>query len=79
MPMIMASDSPPQGMPLGQPTDYPVQTKHAAGLVDGQLTDVTTLYFTDKIMVTITQSGRLAQWVSMCKKSPTDLMHLHSP
>jgi len=75
MPTIMALNSPPQGIPLGQLADYPIQNKHAAGLVDGQLTDVMTLYFTDKIMVTITQGGRLAQWVSMCKYLSTDLMH----
>ena len=64
--LLMASNPPLEGMFLPQPTDYPAQAKHAAGLVDGQLTDVMTLYFSDNIMVTITQGGRLAQWVSLC-------------
>ncbi|MCJ1285549.1 hypothetical protein MMC26_004890 [Xylographa opegraphella] len=46
-------------------TEYPVTSKQIAGLVDGQVTDVTTMYFTDKIMVTITQSIGLAQWLQV--------------
>lgn len=42
---------------------YPATTKQAAGLVDGIPTDVTSILFADKIMVTISQGGRLAQWV----------------
>ena len=42
---------------------YPAQTKQAAGLVNGVPTDVMVISFADKIMVTITQSGSLAQWV----------------
>jgi hypothetical protein len=42
---------------------YPAQTKQAAGQVDGVPTDVMVISFSDKIMVTITQAGRLAQWV----------------
>jgi proteasome assembly chaperone 3 len=47
---------------LGLP--YPAQTKQAAGEVEGVLTEVMAISFSDKIMVTITQAGRLAQWVS---------------
>ncbi|KAI4125224.1 MAG: hypothetical protein LQ338_004386 [Usnochroma carphineum] len=43
-------------------TSYPATTKQAAGHIDGVLTDVTCTSFSDKIMVTITQCGRLAQW-----------------
>ena len=46
---------------------YPAKTKQAAGLVNGVLTDVMSMFFADKIMVTITQEGRLAQWVCHCK------------
>ena len=46
---------------------YPAKTKQAAGLVNGVLTDVMSMFFADKIVVTITQEGRLAQWVSHCK------------
>ncbi|KAL8710103.1 MAG: hypothetical protein Q9225_007343 [Loekoesia sp. 1 TL-2023] len=44
-------------------TSYPAATKQAAGHIDGVLTDVTSTSFSDKIMVTITQNGRLAQWI----------------
>ena len=73
----MASNPSLESMPLAQPTDYPVQTKHAAGQVDGKLTDVMTLYFSDKIMVTVTQGGRLAQWVSLRMCFATDLEYSH--
>jgi hypothetical protein len=43
---------------------YPAQTKQEAREVDGILTEVMVISFSDKIMVTITQAGRLAQWVS---------------
>lgn len=42
---------------------YPATTRQAAGVVDGIPTEVTSVMFADKIMVTITQEGRLAQWV----------------
>ena len=42
---------------------YPVSSKQAAGLVDGISTEVIVLSFTDKLMITISQEGRLAQWV----------------
>lgn len=48
-------------------TPYPAKTKQAAGLVSGVPTDVMFMSFADKIMVTITQEGRLAQWVSQYK------------
>ncbi|MCJ1249903.1 hypothetical protein MMC30_007129 [Trapelia coarctata] len=77
MPMLMASNTLSEGIPLAQPTDYPAHTKHVAGLVNGQLTDVMTLYFTDKIMVTITQGGRLAQWMQVPLGSATSGMTDH--
>lgn len=43
--------------------NYPAITKQAAAVVDGILTEVTSMIFADKIMVTVTQNGRLAQWV----------------
>jgi proteasome assembly chaperone 3 len=53
--------------------DYPCRTKRVAGIVGGQLTDVTTMLFSDKIMITITQAGKLAQWVSKPDRFPTDI------
>jgi proteasome assembly chaperone 3 len=42
---------------------FPAGTKQVAGLVNGIQTDVMTMNFSDKIMVTISQAGRLAHWV----------------
>lgn len=42
---------------------FPATTKQASGEVGGVLTDVMAVTFSDKILVTITQNGRLAQWV----------------
>ena len=42
---------------------YPAITKQSSGTVEGVLTDVTSIIFSDKIMVTVSQNGRLAQWV----------------
>lgn len=42
---------------------YPANTRQATGPVGGTNTNVTVINFTDKIMVTIIQNGRLAQWV----------------
>ena len=57
----MPSDS-PKIPDMSAPT-YPAITKQAFGTVNGVRTDVTSVEFADKIMVTITQGGRLAQWV----------------
>ncbi|KAL8799927.1 MAG: hypothetical protein Q9223_007462 [Gallowayella weberi] len=50
---------------------YPATTKQAAGYIDGILTDVMFTSFSDKIMITITQNGRLAQWVRSVQSSDT--------
>jgi ABC-type sulfate transport system substrate-binding protein len=46
---------------------FPAATKQAAGLVDGVKTDVMVMNFSDKIMVTISQQGRLAHWVCLAE------------
>ena len=48
---------------LAPTTSYPATTKQAAGHINGVLTDVMSTAFADKILITITQDGRLAQWV----------------
>jgi len=48
-----------------EPMPFPAATKHAAGLVNGTETDVFSVYFSDKIMITISQGGRLSQWVRL--------------
>lgn len=42
---------------------FPAPTRQAAGLVRGIHTDVSSIYFADKIMIRISQGGRLSQWV----------------
>lgn len=44
-------------------TPFPAGTKQAARMIDGIPTDCTVISFADKIVVTLTQDGRLAQWV----------------
>ncbi|CAG7967668.1 unnamed protein product [Penicillium salamii] len=44
---------------------FPAATKQVAGLVNGIQTDVSTMSFSDKIMVTISQAGRLSHWVGL--------------
>ena len=46
------------------PAPFPALTKIASGAINGIETTVTSIYFTDKILITITQSGRLAHWVA---------------
>ncbi|KAJ5778928.1 hypothetical protein N7457_006648 [Penicillium paradoxum] len=57
---------------------FPAITKQVAGLVNGVQTDVVIMSFSDKIMVTISQAGRLAHWlhVPMENQNPgTEGMH----
>ncbi len=63
MPLPMPSDSPQ--FPDMSALTYPAATKQASGTVNGVPTDATCVQFADKILVTITQGGRLAQWVGI--------------
>ncbi|KAH8712202.1 hypothetical protein GQ44DRAFT_551006, partial [Phaeosphaeriaceae sp. PMI808] len=45
------------------PALYPAPTKSASSLVKGLRTTATCVDFADKIMITVTQNGRLAHWV----------------
>ncbi|MCJ1455372.1 hypothetical protein MMC28_005727 [Mycoblastus sanguinarius] len=67
MPLPMAPDSPP--VPH-MPATYPAITKQAAVVIDGIITDVTSTSFADKIVITVTQAGRLAQWIHVPLDSP---------
>jgi hypothetical protein len=49
---------------------FPAPSKQAAGLVNGTQTDVSSVYFSDKILITISQGGRLSQWVYLLKVYP---------
>lgn len=48
---------------------YPAPTKQASGSVNGEPTEASCTNFSDKIMITISQGGRLSQWVN--KHNPT--------
>ncbi|OQE43095.1 hypothetical protein PENCOP_c003G07578 [Penicillium coprophilum] len=57
---------------------FPATTKQVTGLVNGIQTDVGIMNFSDKIMVTISQAGRLGHWlhVPMENQNPgTEGMH----
>ncbi|KAF4635573.1 hypothetical protein G7Y89_g2520 [Cudoniella acicularis] len=65
-----------QDLELGSgvmPDRFPATTKQVAGLVNGIQTDLSSLYFADKILITISQAGRLAQWIQvpLTSASPT--------
>jgi proteasome assembly chaperone 3 len=47
------------------PTAYPARTKTSSSSIKGLQTTATTVNFADKILITVTQNGRLAHWV--CK------------
>lgn len=61
---------------------YPTKSKDAVGTIDGKVTKVACTAFTDKLMVTIMQDGRLAQWVTdpdfIIAKSTDDRVLRHS-
>ncbi|KAM0523049.1 hypothetical protein ACHAPE_001541 [Trichoderma viride] len=44
---------------------FPARSRSASGLVNGVATEVTLLEFSDKIMITLSQEGRLAQWIQV--------------
>ncbi|KAJ5368219.1 uncharacterized protein N7496_007979 [Penicillium cataractarum] len=57
---------------------FPAGTKQVAGIVEGVQTDVMVMNFNDKIMLAISQEGRLSHWlhVPLGNHNPgTDGMH----
>ncbi|KEF61470.1 uncharacterized protein A1O9_03036 [Exophiala aquamarina CBS 119918] len=44
---------------------FPASTRQVVGEVNGVKTDVMSISFADKIMITVTQDGRLAQWITV--------------
>jgi proteasome assembly chaperone 3 len=44
---------------------FPAASKQVAGIVEGVQTDVMVMNFSDKIMLTISQEGRLSHWVCL--------------
>ena len=45
-------------------TPFPATTKTATASIKGAEATATTAYFADKILITVSQGGRLAHWVS---------------
>ncbi|OAL01693.1 hypothetical protein IQ06DRAFT_272470 [Phaeosphaeriaceae sp. SRC1lsM3a] len=45
------------------PATYPARTKTSSASIKGHQTTATALSFADKILITVTQDGRLAHWV----------------
>jgi proteasome assembly chaperone 3 len=54
---------------------FAAPTRQAAATINGTKTDVMSISFADKIMITITQNGRLAQWV----RATYGLLKSHDP
>ncbi|KAI8714526.1 hypothetical protein NCS52_01172500 [Fusarium sp. LHS14.1] len=44
---------------------FPSRSREASGLVNGAATEVTSTNFSDKILLTISQEGRLSQWIQV--------------
>ncbi|GAO16495.1 uncharacterized protein UV8b_06983 [Ustilaginoidea virens] len=45
--------------------EFPAPSRQAVGIVAGVRTEATALSFSDKLMVTVTQEGRLSQWIQV--------------
>ncbi|KAL2144289.1 hypothetical protein VTI28DRAFT_9277 [Corynascus sepedonium] len=50
---------------------FPATSKRVLGTVNGIQTEVESLGFSDKIMLTVSQGGRLAQWIQVPLSAPS--------
>ncbi|CAK7271978.1 hypothetical protein SEPCBS57363_004898 [Sporothrix epigloea] len=50
---------------------YPAKTSTVSGIVDGVPTEAEVTYFRDKILVLVSQAGRLAQWIQVPLAAPS--------
>ncbi|KAI0007388.1 hypothetical protein F4779DRAFT_513566 [Xylariaceae sp. FL0662B] len=50
---------------------FPAQSKSAVGPIDGIATDASSLFFSDKILVILSQEGRLSQWIQVPLSAPS--------
>ncbi|KUI52653.1 Proteasome assembly chaperone 3 [Cytospora mali] len=50
---------------------FPAPSKQASGTVNGIATEVCSTNFEDKIMLTISQDGRLSQWIQVPLSAPS--------
>lgn len=46
-----------------QPAPFPATSKNKSGVANGRLTAISLISFSDKLLITISQSGKLAHWV----------------
>ncbi|KAM0285153.1 hypothetical protein ACHAQH_001582 [Verticillium albo-atrum] len=44
---------------------FPAKTRQALGTINGVSTEANSVWFSDRIMITISQEGRLSQWVQV--------------
>jgi hypothetical protein len=42
---------------------FPSRSREVSGIVNGVATEITSTNFADKVLITISQEGRLSQWV----------------
>ncbi|KAJ4350977.1 hypothetical protein N0V95_004261 [Ascochyta clinopodiicola] len=57
------------------PTPFPARSKSASSSIHGLETTATSMSFADKILITVTQQGRLAHWVHV----PLDISATDAP
>ncbi|KAF3001175.1 hypothetical protein E8E14_007635 [Neopestalotiopsis sp. 37M] len=50
---------------------FPAPSKEVVGQVDGIETQATSTFFSDKIMVTLSQEGRVSQWIQVSLSAPS--------
>jgi proteasome assembly chaperone 3 len=48
-----------------RPDQFPAGSREVSGLVNGVATEISSTSFADKILVTISQEGRLSQWIQV--------------
>lgn len=46
-----------------QPAPFPAPSKTSSGVANDRLTTVSSISFTDKLLITVSQAGKLAHWV----------------
>ncbi|QSZ37656.1 hypothetical protein DSL72_008755 [Monilinia vaccinii-corymbosi] len=74
--MTTTTASPPPNLPgISEtfPSPFPARSKTANAIINGVHTVASCMYFADKIMITISQGGRLGQWIQipLTSASPT--------
>ncbi|KAI0884417.1 uncharacterized protein GGS22DRAFT_189546 [Annulohypoxylon maeteangense] len=50
---------------------FPAKSKAACGPIDGIPTEASVLHFSDKIFLTLSQEGRLSQWIQVPLSAPS--------